>query len=140
MEFKVLGVLLWFFLPCCITSDIIKIGYITGSKKNPNGKFHRRFGQAISGALSLALDEVNNNTAILPDHKLEFVVAETYGSELYSVKETVDLINENISAYIGPQDTCMHEAKIAAAFNIPMISYVSSLFCIIPSPCLLLSL
>ena len=26
--------------------------------------------------------------------------------------------------YIGPQETCVHEAKMAAAFDLPMISYV----------------
>lgn len=88
--------------------------------------FYRRPGQAISGALTLALDEINNDTTILPNHQLEFLIAETNGMELRSIKRTVELLNQNISAYIGPQETCIHEAKIAAAFNLPMISYVST--------------
>lgn len=31
----------------------------------------------------------------------------------------------NVSAFIGPQETCVHEGRMAAAFNLPMISYVS---------------
>ncbi|XP_077268388.1 guanylate cyclase 32E isoform X2 [Temnothorax americanus] len=36
---------------------------------------------------------------------------------------TADLWTKNVSAYIGPQETCIHEGRMAAAFNIPMISY-----------------
>lgn len=111
-------------LPLLCFCDIIKLGYITGSDKLP-GIFYRRPGQAISGALTLALEEINNDTSILPNQTLDFIIAETYGIELESIKQTVDLINQNISVYIGPQETCIHEAKVAAAFNIPMISYVS---------------
>ena len=111
-------------LPVLSLCSVIKLGYITGSDKLP-GIFYRRPGQAISGALTLALEEINNSTSILPNHTLDFIIAETYGIELHSIKQTVDLINKNISVYIGPQETCIHEAKVAAAFNIPMISYVS---------------
>ena len=109
----------------CVT-EIIKLGYITGSDKLPlPGIFYRRPGQAISGALTLALEEINNDSSILPNQTLDFMIAETYGIELESIKQTVELINKNISVYIGPQETCIHEAKVAASFNIPMISYVS---------------
>lgn len=57
-------------------------------------------------------------------HKLDFFVAETYGNEEMSILMTADLWKKNVSAYIGPQETCIHEAKMAAAFNILMISYV----------------
>ena len=102
----------------------ITIGYITGSDKL-SGHFYRRPGQQISGALTMALDEINNDTNILPGHTLDFIIAETYGMENHSIRVTVELINRNISVYIGPQETCIHEAKIAASFHIPMISYVS---------------
>ena len=119
-----LRVIFYSVFPMLCFGNIIKLGYITGSDKLP-GIFYRRPGQAISGALTLALGEINSDTSILPNHTLEFLIAETYGIELESIKQTVDLINQNISVYIGPQETCIHEAKVAAAFNIPMISYVS---------------
>ena len=56
---------------------------------------------------------------------MEFVIAETYGNESYSIQRTVELTRRNISTYIGPQETCIHEARIASVFNLPMISYVS---------------
>lgn len=64
---------------------------------------------------------------MLPDHKVEFVIAETYGNESYSIQRTVELTRRNISTYIGPQETCIHEARIASVFNLPIISYVSLL-------------
>lgn len=68
-------------------------------------------------------------------HKLEFLVAETYGEEERSILMTADLWTKNISAYIGPQETCVHEGRMAAAFNLPMISYVRDLFyCLVFSP------
>ena len=121
-----LGLVISGTFPLLCVAEIIKLGYITGSDKLPlPGIFYRRPGQAISGALTLALEEINNDSSILPNQTLDFIIAETYGIELESIKQTVELIKQNISVYIGPQETCIHEAKVAAAFNIPMISYVS---------------
>lgn len=56
---------------------------------------------------------------------MSFLVSETFGEESTSILETAELWKKNISAFIGPQETCLHEARMAAAFNLPMISYVS---------------
>lgn len=65
---------------------------------------------------------------ILPaDHQLDMVVAETFGEEEESILQTAKLWKLNVSAYIGPQESCVHEARMAAAFRLPMISYVSTL-------------
>ncbi|XP_076457284.1 speract receptor-like [Babylonia areolata] len=90
----------------------------------PECSFYALPGSRISGALPFALDEVNASPEVLPNHTLEFLLAETYGEESYSIRETVLLLlHERIAAYIGPQETCVHEGRIAAAFNVPMISY-----------------
>ena len=115
-------------LPFLCFAEEIKLGYITGSKELP-GIFYRRPGLAISGAITLALGEINGNPHVLPNHTLEFIIAETYGIESESIKQTVELMNKNVSVVIGPQETCIHEAKVATAFNFPMISYVS-IFCL----------
>jgi Receptor family ligand binding region len=57
--------------------------------------------------------------------RLEMKVAETYGEEQSSILRTAALWAQNVSAFIGPQESCLHEARMAAAFNLPMISYVS---------------
>jgi hypothetical protein len=57
--------------------------------------------------------------------RLELRVAETYGEEQTSILRTSALWAQNVTAFIGPQESCLHEARMAAAFNLPMISYVS---------------
>lgn len=83
-------------------------------------------GLMISGAISLAINEVNSNGTLKDmGHSLDFKVAETYGEEVSSIRQTAALWTDKVYAYIGPQETCVHEGRMAAAFNLPMISYVS---------------
>ncbi|GFO25484.1 guanylate cyclase [Plakobranchus ocellatus] len=100
------------------------LGYITGSEKHP-GITYLPPGQLISGAITYAVQKVNENPHLLSNTTLRFVIAETHGNEIESLHQTALLIHRNISAIIGPQETCVHEARLAAAFNVPMISYVS---------------
>lgn len=65
-------------------------------------------------------------------HNLDFLIAETYGEEETSILMVAELWRKNISAYIGPQETCIHEGRMAAAFNIPMISYVNNIIFVFP--------
>ncbi|XP_033327038.1 guanylate cyclase 32E isoform X2 [Megalopta genalis] len=104
-------------------AETFTLGYITGSKRPPGDQEYHKPGVRISGAISLAVDEVNAGELGRRGHKLDFVVAETYGVEENSIRMTADLWTRNISAYIGPQETCIHEGRMAAAFNLPMISY-----------------
>lgn len=104
------------------------MGYLTGSQRRPGDLEYPRPGLTISGAISLAVEEVNRGSLAKMGHKLDFIVAETYGEEVTSVQKTADLWTRNVSVYIGPQETCEHEAFMAAAFNLPMISYVSIKF------------
>lgn len=85
-----------------------------------------KIGLMISGAISLAVEEINNHGKLKEmGHFLEFKVAETYGEEVSSIRQTAALWTDKVYAYIGPQETCVHEGRMAAAFNLPMISYVS---------------
>ncbi|CAB0016883.1 unnamed protein product [Nesidiocoris tenuis] len=101
----------------------IVIRYLTGSQRRPGDMEYVRPGLTISGAISLAIDKLNRGLLNGTKYRLNFVVAETMGDELESIHQTAMLWKQNISAYIGPQETCLHEAKMAAAFNLPMISY-----------------
>ncbi|XP_065215329.1 guanylate cyclase 32E [Planococcus citri] len=99
------------------------VGYLTGSQRRPEDITYNRPGATISGAITLAVEEVNEKILAQKGHKLKFEVAETYGDETASIKQTATLVYKNVSGFIGPQETCIHEARIAAAFNLPMISY-----------------
>ncbi|XP_014478817.1 PREDICTED: guanylate cyclase 32E isoform X2 [Dinoponera quadriceps] len=106
-----------------VDAETFTLGYITGSKRRPGDLEYHRPGSRISGAMTLAVEEVNAGELGRRGHKIDILMAETYGEEEKSIFFTADLWRKNISAYIGPQETCIHEGRMAAAFNIPMISY-----------------
>ncbi|KAF4520108.1 hypothetical protein B566_EDAN010264 [Ephemera danica] len=130
---------------CCILGEeeevprVFTVGYLTGSQRRPWDNEYSRPGITISGAISLAIAELN--ALPIPVHfpdatgeteggllgrrglRLELKVAETFGEEQTSILHTAALWAANVSAFIGPQETCVHEARMAAAFNLPMISY-----------------
>lgn len=100
------------------------MGYITGSKRLEYEQEYSRPGLTISGAITYATEDANKSILNGTGHKLDFIVAETFGVEVRSVASTADLWRGgNVSVYIGPQEYCVHEAFMAAAFNMPMISY-----------------
>lgn len=124
----------WVMLFFCLTALDLRavkvraatftMGYFTGSQRRPGNKGYPRPGLTISGAISLAVEEINDHHPVRHNHTLSFTVAETYGEESESILQTAILWTKNISVYIGPQETCVHEARMAASFNLPMISYV----------------
>lgn len=101
------------------------MGYLTGSLRRPGNRGYPRPGLTISGAISLAVDEINTYHPLRDNHTLTFTVAETYGEEKESIYQVAKLWTQNVAVYIGPQETCVHEAKMASSFDLPMISYVS---------------
>ena len=110
-----------------VRSEQVLMGYLTGSQRRPGDNIYPRPGQTISGAISYAVDEINEKFPIMGNHTLGFVVAETFGDEEESIRQTAKLwTSGNVAVYIGPQESCIHEARMAASFNLPMISYVSN--------------
>ncbi|XP_038109583.1 guanylate cyclase 32E isoform X3 [Culex quinquefasciatus] len=106
-----------------IGGDVFTVGYLTGSQRRPGDREYARPGLQISGAITLAIEEVNSVYLSRHGHSLQFEVAETYGEEVTSIRKTADLWTRDVIAYLGPQETCVHEGRMAAAFNLPMISY-----------------
>ncbi|XP_046809093.1 speract receptor isoform X2 [Lucilia cuprina] len=106
-----------------VRGEIFTLGYLTGSQRSPGNLDYQKPGITISGAITLAVKEVNENKFKTLGHSLDFIVAETYGDEVNSIKQTASLWTKQVVAYIGPQETCIHEGRMAAAFNLPMISY-----------------
>lgn len=110
---------------CAVSGEDLLLGYLTGSQRRLGDNEYSRPGLTVSGAISLAVAEVNRGPLGARGHTLDFVVAETFGEETTSIRQVAALWTRNISAYIGPQETCVHEGRMAAAFNLAMISYVS---------------
>lgn len=99
----------------------ITVGYLTVDKTD---KFIRnRQGRIISGAITYALQQVNANPHILPNHTLNLIWGDTHGDTLAAVKLLTDQWKQGVVAFFGLEDSCSVEARVAAAWNLPLISY-----------------
>lgn len=80
-----------------------------------------------ASAISIAVDEINRQQNLLPGNNISFIWNDTdCEDENKTIRALLYQIYEaKVSAIIGPGCTCNTSARIAAAFNIPMISYVS---------------
>lgn len=102
----------------------ITVGYLTVDKTD---KYIRnRQGRIISGAITYALQQVNANPHILPNHTLHLIWGDTRGDTLTAVKLLTDQWKQGVVAFFGLEDSCSVEARVAAAWNLPLISYVSN--------------
>nr|QEE04601.1 membrane-bound guanylyl cyclase [Penaeus vannamei] len=80
------------------------------------------------GALPLAVEDVNNDHNLLPGKRLVFEVADVGNSNLealaaLSIRRMTTMRDKGHLVFIGPDDNCANEALVAAAWNLPMITY-----------------
>lgn len=110
----------------------ITIGYLTVDKVIPWQRDTQ--GRIISGAISYAVDLINNDTTVLPDYHIHLVWGDTKGDTITATKLLLDQWRQEAVAFFGLEDSCSVEARVSAAVNLPMISYVSIVFLILPPP------
>lgn len=126
------------FEVCFILLDLTS-GDITNSSSTPSGNFKlgllgmgaRPFGPPfklpeLGSALPLALDDVNNDSTILPNHTLSFVIADSGCDPRLSVGYLVTMVQEeDVDGIIGPMcaEACESLSYLASHWNIPVISY-----------------
>ena len=110
---------LWASRPAA--GEVIKIGYLTAIQGESE-----KLGLTISGAMSLAVRDINADPNLLPGHTLEFRYNDTEGDTKKGTRALVEMICDDTVAFFGPQDECLYEAHVAGSFNLPMISYVST--------------
>ncbi|CAG9815672.1 unnamed protein product [Phaedon cochleariae] len=101
---------------------ILTVGYLTAVK----GDMKERQGRQISGAVKMALDEVNSDPSILPNVRLDLRWFDTRGETVLATRAMTDMLCDGVSAFFGPEGTCHVEAIVSQARNIPMISYKCS--------------
>lgn len=110
----------------------IRVGFMIGSARKHGDEEYSRPGLTIAGGLTYALYSLQHSNFFAAlrhpvNIKFSLTVAETYGDEDKSLLQVAELWRRhNVSVIIGPQETCLHEAKLASSLNIPMISYVSN--------------
>jgi hypothetical protein len=82
-------------------------------------------GKLFAGAFFIALDHVNKNTTLLIGYRLDYVFTDTSGNSLKAINAMTDHYGIKTVGFIGPDISCHCESNIAAAWNLPMIGYVS---------------
>lgn len=76
--------------------------------------------------MPLAVDMVNEDPELLPDHNLLFIAYDSGAANTpWPIRKMTQMKEEGVAAFIGPDLSCEHEAMVAAAWDMPMISYVS---------------
>lgn len=100
----------------------LTIGYLTAVK----GDLKDKQGLAISGALTLALDEINNDPNLLPNVHLELRWNDTRGDTVIATRAMTEMICDGVSSFFGPEGPCHVEAIVSQSRNIPMLSYKCS--------------
>ncbi|XP_055334707.1 receptor-type guanylate cyclase Gyc76C-like [Paramacrobiotus metropolitanus] len=103
----------------------LTLGYLTAIQGSDTAAAFRQ-GVVISGAISYAIDQINNRTDLLPYHHLNLIWNDTETDPSIGTKVLTSLWKQGAVAFFGPEDTCEKEAFIAAAWNLPMISYKCS--------------
>jgi guanylate cyclase, other len=73
--------------------------------------------------LQVAIDDINHNSSILPHHRLTYMFNNTCGDELKSTEYFMEHWRRGAKVFIGPEVHCRTEALMAAAQNLPIISY-----------------
>ncbi|PFX31878.1 Atrial natriuretic peptide receptor 1 [Stylophora pistillata] len=85
-------------------------------------------GNYYASAMSIAVDAVNSQQNLLPGQNISFIWNDTScEDEDVTIRGLFHQMTEgNVAAIIGPGCLCNTSARIAAAFNLPMISYLCS--------------
>ncbi|XP_026742826.1 receptor-type guanylate cyclase Gyc76C-like isoform X2 [Trichoplusia ni] len=97
----------------------LTVGYLPAL----TGELRDRQGLTISGALSIALEELNNSTELLPDVDLFLEWHDTKFDTVTATRLITDMSCAGVVAFFGPEGRCHTEAIIAQSRNLPMISY-----------------
>ncbi|XP_072932274.1 guanylate cyclase 32E-like [Epargyreus clarus] len=87
--------------------------------------------QTVLGALPLAVAAVNREPSLLPGLKLRYVTADigrprpplALDKDSLSLRVMTQMRDLGVMAFFGPDGTCQTEAKLAAAWNLPLISH-----------------
>lgn len=107
------------------TADVVNltVGYLTTDRAINYPQMAQA--RIISGAMTYAIMRINDDPDILSGHRLDFVWADTQSDTLVATAKMSEQWRNGAVAFFGPEDTCDVEARVAAAWNLPIISYVS---------------
>lgn len=113
---------------CPNEDGTIELGYLVAFEnkdESADSTAYDLIGRVISGAMTLAIDTINNDSSLLPGHHLMFHFWNTRSEEDDVLRGVTNLWKEGVDGFIGPDVTCTIGARLAHAWNLPMIAYVS---------------
>lgn len=82
--------------------------------------------ETYAQALLIALADIRKEKSLLPDINLKWVMKKTQCDELRAIRQQFYMLNNKVDALIGPGCHCVTAGRNAAAFDVPMMSYVSN--------------
>lgn len=113
------------YIPSASTEEV-KLGLLIPFKRtNRLGNYYHR-GEFYASAMSIAVDDVNRRSDLLPGKNVTFIWNDTDCEEFKTLQSIVYQLTQGVSAFIGPGCSCNTSARMAASFNKTMISYVSN--------------
>lgn len=112
----VFGISLW-ALQKTNAEERNKISFLCSTSKG-KGKF-------FAGSFFQALKDINTDSAILPEFSLDYLFHDTFADTLEPIRAMTATYGNGTIAFIGPDGTCATEAMVAAAWNLPLIAFVS---------------
>jgi ABC-type branched-subunit amino acid transport system substrate-binding protein len=82
-------------------------------------------GKFSASAMTVALERINNDPYLLPNHHINLVWNDTECNEEKSIRLMAAFIEQRVDAFIGFACKCITQARIAASLNLMVISPVS---------------
>ncbi|GBM05128.1 Receptor-type guanylate cyclase Gyc76C [Araneus ventricosus] len=108
----------------CVLSVMAANNLTVGYLANIYG-YHgkNRQGHIISGAMTYAVQQVNDQHVLPENYTLEFIFEDTKGETLQGTNAVINMWRRGVIAFFGPENSCEVEATVSASLNLPMISY-----------------
>ena len=116
----------WMFIcwsPSCTEGENFTVGYLMADRGRTFTKNLQ--GRVISGAMTYAVNKINSDPNILSGHHLDFIFNDTQADTLVGTNALTHQWQAGAVAFFGPEESCAVEARVAASWDLPMISYVS---------------
>ena len=82
----------------------------------------------FAGAFFTALEFINFNSSILEGYRLDYLFNDTRANSLDAINAMTSQYGNDTIGFIGPDESCQCESTVAAAWNLPMLGYVSVQF------------
>lgn len=118
--------LCWFWASVSVLCSPVSVSNITEPLKVSFLASRKYYGGILyGGAFYRAIDDINKDDKLLPGYVLEPMFADTHSDTLETVEYMTKHKTNGTLGFIGPEGACGIAATNAAAWNMPMVVYVS---------------